>query len=139
MEKNSPKKLGATRLSAQRRVILEDVLGCKSHPTADMVYRSVQHKLPRISLGTVYRNLESLSEGGYIQRIDTGTGPRRYDGDTRTHAHIRCIACDKLEDIAVEEHLESLIPENTGTGYTINDVIIEIRGLCPECQKKAAV
>ncbi|TWI68884.1 Fur family ferric uptake transcriptional regulator [Desulfobotulus alkaliphilus] len=135
MEKKTENKLGAIRLSPQRRLILEEVMGTKKHPTADVIYRNVKHKLPNISLGTVYRNLESLSENGYIQRIDTGTGPRRYDGDTRPHAHIRCTSCDSLEDLPEKNLLEKFLLRELKTDYYIQEVIIEIRGLCPECQQ----
>ena len=136
MEHSHKEKLGAIRLSAQRRIILDVVLATQSHPTADMVYRWVQNKLPRISLGTVYRNLESLSEAGYIARIDTGAGPRRYDGSTHTHAHIRCTACDSLEDLPASIPLESLLREQVESPYQIHDIIVEVRGLCPKCQNR---
>lgn len=135
LEKKTENKLGAIRLSTQRRIILEEVLNTKKHPTADAIYQNVKHRLPRISLGTVYRNLESLSENGYIQRIDTGTGPRRYDGNTNPHVHIRCTCCDSLGDINETDLLEKLLLQDLKTAYQIHEVIVEIRGLCPECQK----
>lgn len=126
-------KFGAIRLSRQRQIILNEVLFSKSHPTADMVYKNVQEALPRISLGTVYRNLESLSEAGYILRIDTGKGPRRYDGTPHSHAHIRCIRCDSLEDLPEFTALEKVLKEDIQTPYEIHDIIVEVRGICPGC------
>ena len=48
------------RMTRQRKVILDTLRRLKTHPTADEVFSIVRKQLPRISLGTVYRNLELL-------------------------------------------------------------------------------
>ena len=53
-----------TRMTRQRKLILEELRRMKSHPTADEIYSMVREKLPRISLGTVYRNLQLLTGPG---------------------------------------------------------------------------
>ena len=45
------------RMTRQRKVILEELRKVNSHPSADEIYEIVRKRLPRISLGTVYRNL----------------------------------------------------------------------------------
>ncbi|MGC8659306.1 MAG: Fur family transcriptional regulator, partial [Desulfomonilaceae bacterium] len=55
------------RQTSQRRIILEELAKLKTHPTANEVYEVVRKRLPKISLGTVYRNLELLSESGSIR------------------------------------------------------------------------
>ena len=57
-------------MTRQRRVILEALRGTTSHPTADEVYEMVRRRLPRISLGTVYRNLEILSGEGLVAKLE---------------------------------------------------------------------
>ena len=56
----------ATRYSMQREIVLENVLSRKDHPTAEMIYEDVRETIPNISLGTVYRNLNLLSDEGKI-------------------------------------------------------------------------
>ncbi|MBW2644383.1 MAG: transcriptional repressor, partial [Deltaproteobacteria bacterium] len=46
------------RITKQRQVILEELRKLNTHPSADEIYKVVRRHLPRISLGTVYRNLE---------------------------------------------------------------------------------
>ena len=53
---------GKLRITAQRKAILEELQNTNTHPTADELYKMVRLRLPRISLGTIYRNLEKLSE-----------------------------------------------------------------------------
>ncbi len=74
------------------------------HPTADMVYRDIQKVYPKISLGTVYRNLNLLSDMGMIQRFSTGDGTEHFDANTQPHYHFICRECGAVSDIPVEMH-----------------------------------
>jgi Fur family ferric uptake transcriptional regulator len=122
------------RMTKQRRVILDELRKLKSHPSADEVYRRVRRFLPRISLGTVYRNLEVLSQEGVVQKVELGGPQRRYDGDITTHYHVRCIECGRVEDApvkptkSVEERLRRL------SDYEILGHRVEFIGLCPKCK-----
>ena len=121
------------RLTRQRRVILTELQKLTTHPSADEIYEIVKKDLPRISLGTVYRNLETLTELGEIQKLSCGGAVRRFDGNPENHYHIRCVKCDKITDapIEVHENLEKqLINE---TDFVILGHRVEFLGLCPEC------
>ena len=72
-----------TRMTRQRAVILEELRKVKTHPTADELYSIVRERLPRISLGTVYRNLDFLTESKEILKLESAGSIRRFDGDTR--------------------------------------------------------
>ena len=72
-----------SRMTHQRRIILEELRNTRSHPTADEVYEIVRKRIPKISLGTVYRNLELLSESGVIQKLEIGGTQKRFDGTGR--------------------------------------------------------
>jgi len=52
------------RNTRQRQVVLEELRKLTSHPTAAELYEITRARLPKISLGTVYRNLEVLAENG---------------------------------------------------------------------------
>ena len=54
------------KYSRQRESIINCLKGRKDHPTADMIYASVREEYPKISLGTVYRNLSLLVDQGEI-------------------------------------------------------------------------
>ena len=70
------------RMTRQRKVILEIMKNVTSHPTADQVHQMVRKTLPHVSLATVYRNLEILSEHGMIQKLELAGAQRRFDGKT---------------------------------------------------------
>lgn len=123
------------RMTTQRRVILEELRKVDSHPTADKVYEMVRKRLPRISLATVYRNLELLADRGLIQKYELGGSQRRFDGNPGNHYHLRCIRCGRLDDAPVPpvSAIERTLRENTD--YEIVGHRLEFQGICPACRQ----
>lgn len=122
------------RITKQRQVILETLKTHVDHPGADRIYQEVKEVLPNISLGTVYRNLELLSEEGVIQKLEYGSGQKRFDPNPEGHPHFRCVQCGAVSDLPfqVRDNLEiedhEWTRERKIIGYSI-----EIRGICPDC------
>ena len=124
---------GFQRNTPQRAVILEELRKVTSHPTAVELYEMVRRRLPKISLGTVYRNLDLLAEMGTIRKVSLGGAEARFDGDTDRHEHIRCIRCGRLDDVAgVAVELPDGETDKMG-GYTVIGHRLEFVGVCPEC------
>lgn len=122
-------------MTKQRQVILDVIRAEKAHPSADEVYALVREQLPRISLGTVYRNLEILTEQGLIQRLELSGTVKRYDWNPNKHYHIRCMHCGRVDDAPVAP-LDSIENELYGaTVFTIIGHRLEFEGFCPECSK----
>jgi Fur family ferric uptake transcriptional regulator len=124
------------RMTRQRKVILEELRKLNTHPSADEIYEVVRHRLPRISLGTVYRNLEVLSELGEIQKLELSGLLKRFDWNTKKHYHIRCVRCSRVDDAPIAP-LNKL--DNELYGATVFEIIghnLEFTGLCPECSRK---
>jgi Fur family ferric uptake transcriptional regulator len=119
-------------------MILDELRTLRSHPTADEIYDRVRRRLPRISLGTVYRNLEALASQGAIQRLDLAGVQRRFDHMPNPHHHIRCARCGRLEDIEVGTPPPFGEMVQDSRGFEILDVSLEFLGLCPECQGSSA-
>jgi Fur family ferric uptake transcriptional regulator len=126
------------RMTRQRKIILEEVRRVNTHPSADEIYEMVRLRLPRISLGTVYRNLEILSELGEIQKLQLSGSLKRFDWNTNKHYHIRCVQCNRVDDapIAPLNQIEDELYESTV--FEIIGHNLEFVGLCPECSKKLA-
>jgi Fur family ferric uptake transcriptional regulator len=64
-------------MTRQRKVILEELLKQNAHPSADEIYHMVRRRMPRISLGTVYRNLEVLANMDKIQKLELSGALKR--------------------------------------------------------------
>ena len=116
-------------------VILDELRKVSSHPTADEVYVMVRKILPRISLGTVYRNLEILSEMGLILKLEIDGNQKHFDGNCEKHHHIRCINCNCVFDINPET-VKIDYSLNNPEGCKIIDYSFHFIGLCKECIKK---
>jgi Fur family ferric uptake transcriptional regulator len=119
-------------MTKQRRVILEELRKVDTHPTADRVYAMVRKRLPRISLGTVYRNLEVLSEAGEIQKLESAGTQKRFDGNAEPHLHIRCLVCGKVADAPPGVDLPD-VPGCHESDFHITGVRVECVGYCPNC------
>jgi len=121
-------------MTPQRQVILEELKNMRTHPTADEIYQRVRRRLPRISLGTVYRNLEILSQYGMIRKTEMAGAQKRFDGNLMNHYHLRCIRCGRLEDAPVEpiSSIEAYLEGKSD--YEILGHHLEFVGLCPRCK-----
>jgi Fur family ferric uptake transcriptional regulator/Fur family peroxide stress response transcriptional regulator len=121
------------RMTKQKRVILEVLKDTKSHPTADWVYEKVRRKIPNISLGTVYRNLNILKSQGEILELSYGKGYSRYDGTPENHYHFTCESCAKVFDVdcPVAGELEDAVTATMG--YKVRSHRLEFYGVCKDC------
>lgn len=125
------------RMTRQRRIILETLQGLKTHPTADEVYALVRQKLPHVSLGTVYRNLDLLHRNGLALKLNHSGAQTRFDGDTSRHCHIRCVECGFIGDVFRDATVVKTQHVSSETGYQVTGYSLEYEGVCPACQQSA--
>jgi len=123
------------RMTPQRKVILEELRRVNTHPSADEIYALVRRRLPRISLATVYRNLEILAAAGQIQKLEPGGMLKRFDGVTENHYHIRCIRCGRVVDAPID--FDPAIDRKLADDLDF-DIIghrLEFIGVCSACRR----
>jgi Fur family ferric uptake transcriptional regulator len=123
----------ASRRTRQRQIILEELRALRSHPTAAEVYAAVRRRLPRISLGTVYRNLERLAAAGEILKLRLGSAQSRFDGDTSQHYHVRCTHCGRMDDLAIKPLRAIASAAASISDYQISGYRLEFVGVCGRC------
>ncbi len=124
------------RRTTQRQIILEELSKVASHPTANEVYDMVRKRLPRIGLGTVYRNLELMAEKGIILKIEVGGTKKRFDATTTPHYHIRCLECGKVNDIEISFQHQINEIAASASNFDVLSHHIEFSGICETCKKK---
>ena len=126
------------RNTPQRRVVLEELRHLNSHPTAAELYAVVRRRLPRISLGTVYRNLEVLHEDGMIRKMEFAGAESRFDGKLEKHDHVRCTECGRIEDIYTSAPDQAFSVPAELAGFQIQGYRLEYFGSCPSCRMKSS-
>ncbi len=125
------------RMTHQREIILEELRKCGTHPTADELYERVRQNLPRISLATVYRNLEILSEAGLIKKLEISGRQKRFDWDLSDHDHVYCTQCQRVDNVPSLDKPSQLTDPALNKGYRITGCRVEFHGICPSCRKKS--
>lgn len=119
--------------SKQRESMLRILRNTKSHPTANEIYIQMRKTDPKISLGTVYRNLSLLCDKGIILRIDTDHDSVHYDGRIEPHCHFVCNDCKKVFDLLIDTTaLNKEVKEEYGFEVSSHSLIFY--GKCSKCK-----
>ena len=118
------------RFSQQRERIYQAVQSSMEHPSAQMVYDALRPEMPRLSLGTVYRNLHQMAQEGRLRELE---GPvARFDAVLPSHTHIRCVRCGQVADLELP-YDPALDREAAGDGWVITGHELVFNGICPAC------
>lgn len=120
------------RSTAQLVATYDAVASSTDHPTAHQVLERVRGKVPRVSLGTVYRNLEKLRQQGRIRMVRLAGGGAHYDAVLEQHDHFMCERCGTVRDLEATAKGRSI----TGLqrrGYLVRWQTTAVYGLCRDC------
>ena len=121
------------RYSQQRERIYQAVRDSREHPTAQMIYDALRPELPKLSLGTVYRNLQQMAAEGRLTQLD---GPvARFDAVLAPHTHLCCAHCGQVAD-GVLPYDAALDRTAMADGWTITGHSLTFTGICPACAGK---
>ena len=123
--------------SRKRDAILSCVRGTTCHPTAEWVYTQLKPEIPDLSLGTVYRNLNSLVEAGMVRRVSIPGRADRFDHTLCWHSHLYCTACGGVVDADVDEKQVMRLVRRQ-KDVVVQDCAVVLFGLCEACAKKQA-
>lgn len=127
------KSLAGIKYSKQREAILAYLHSTKEHPTAETVYTSLKKENPKLSLGTVYRNLKLLEVNGEIQRLSCGDGTDHFDATTAPHSHFICEGCGRVMDLEMPQI--SCVEDAVMDGFVgeIHSHQVFFYGFCKKC------
>lgn len=122
------------RRSDQREAILAAIRSRGGHSTAAEIYEAVKLVKPRVSLGTVYRNLRVLSDQGAIREVKSGASFSTFEIAGPSHYHLICRRCGLIEDclLPIDRSLEQRV--QALTKFRVEQHKLEFIGLCDNCQ-----
>lgn len=121
------------RRTRQLDAVAEVVSAAHDHPNAEEVYRRVRRKLPRVSLGTVYRNLQKLSAQQQIRVVQLTHRAARYDRMLEEHDHFMCERCGVVTDLLRQHSVAPRLPDLGRAGYVVRRHALTYYGVCPKC------
>ena len=99
----------------------------------DVIYQHVREENPKISLGTVYRNLTLLVDLGEVRKISTGDGTDHFDADTSAHSHYFCRCCHRLMDVDVTPSVDQILAASSAGIGTVEQASLLFTGVCKDC------
>lgn len=122
------------RNTIQKELVLNAVRTMKSHVTAEEVYNFIIRDHPSVSKGTVYRNLNILTEEGEVKKVEIPNASDRFDFTLTEHYHVKCVCCGNIFDVDMEAvpDLKMHISDSHGIRFLGYDILF--RGICPNCQ-----
>lgn len=125
------------RNSKQRQAILDLLVSSPEHMSAEEIYQKARVLQPNISLGTVYRNLDTLSEQGLIIRTSFADGKARYEmAGMDHHHHLICLQCGEIKDLEQCPMAPALKTALQEADFEVVQHQFEVYGYCPKCQHR---
>lgn len=118
------------RFSKQREAVYNILRSTTSHPDVAWIYARAREIIPKISIATVYRNLNELENAGKIKKVSVEGFAERYDATISEHAHMVCGNCGKIVDVNMNK---------IAVSHNLSDVDrfeITFYGCCDECRAK---
>ncbi len=119
------------KVTPQSVAISEAIVKLRNHPTADNIIDYIRSNHPNISVGTVYKVLDSLVENNLVKKVKTERDIMRYDAIMTNHHHLYCAETDRIEDFE-DEKLNHLLTEyfrkNKIKNFNIQDIKLQITG-----------
>jgi len=116
----------------QRLAVFRALLESESHPDADAIHKSLRAAYPTLSLGTVYKTLETLQSLGLAHAVSSPGPTRRFDGNRTPHHHLLCTRCGRLMDVELDQLAQIALP--AGLDFQVTDLTIQFNGICSTCQ-----
>lgn len=120
------------RATRQLAAVYDVLAASHDHPTADQIFRRVRRLLPRVSLGTVYRNLDKLREQGRLRVVRLEGGLAHYDAMVHAHDHFVCERCAAVVDLPGDPRPLDVGPLRAA-GYDVHWQTTALYGVCRAC------
>jgi Fur family transcriptional regulator, peroxide stress response regulator len=137
-------KLTESNLKAtqQRIVIYEALLRLNNHPAAETIYEAIKLNNPSISLGTVYKTLDTFVTVGLAVKVMSEEGFMRYDANMGYHNHIYCTNTKELLDYEDEELnllIEEFFKKKNIQNLKIKEIRLQINGEKLDLEKNVTI
>jgi len=122
-------------VTPQRLAIYRALLESEDHPSPEVLYRRVRKHLPSLSLATIYKALDALEALGVVSQVSPVGEAKRYDANDARHHHLVCTRCKKVVDF-YDDHFDELKAPRGLAGFVVQELTVQVKGLCAACSKR---
>lgn len=106
------------------------------HATAEQLHLTLVPQLPALSLSTVYRTLDALTQHDLIRHAHLGgSAPSYYLASEAEHAHLVCSRCGSVEDLTGQPLQRFVSDLASSARFTVNTSHLSVEGLCAACRQ----
>ena len=131
-------KKAGVKLTHQRLEIFRELAATDEHPDVDSIFRAVQHRMPTVSVDTVYRTLWMLHDLGLVTTLGPQRDGVRFDANIEQHHHYVCVRCGLVRDFESADLNALRVPDAVKELGSIADAHVEVRGVCAKCLAERA-
>ncbi len=115
------------------KLLFDFIMKSHNHPTAEEIFLEMLSRGERMSMATVYNNLNALSEEGLIKKLIFDGKVERFDRPDR-HDHLVCSVCGAVSDIMLEDLTDQL---RKSTGAEIDGYDLKLFYVCEHCRRQS--
>lgn len=119
------------KVTPQRVAIYEAVVKLNNHPTAEKIIDYIKKNHPNISVGTVYKVLDTLVENHLLKKVKNEKDVMRYDAILHNHHHLYCSETERIvdfEDPELDRMIADYFSKKKIKGFNIKDISLQITG-----------
>jgi Fe2+ or Zn2+ uptake regulation protein len=125
------------RLTQPRHAVLQVLEESAVQLSPYEIHRRAKGIYPRLGLVTVYRTLELLDELGLARRVHSDGSCHDYARADEDKHYLICRGCRRVVEFPCEGLDELIEGLEQRSAYVIDGHLLELTGLCPECQSNA--
>jgi len=125
------------RVTNQRTLLLDLIRKSNGHVDADELYRKAREQNHRLSLSTVYRNLQLFKKMGLVDEYHFAEEHHHYEAKPSTrHQHLICLKCGEIVEFNLP--LDRQLKDEIGKqyGFEVSDIQVNLKGLCSKCSQE---
>ena len=125
------------RVTSQRTLLLDLIRENNGHIDADELYRKAHDHNCKLSLSTVYRNLQLFKKMGLVDEYHFADEHHHYEVKSSTkHQHLICLNCGNIIEFKLpfDEQLKDDISKQHN--FEVADIQVNLKGLCARCSGK---
>ena len=125
------------KATTQRIAVCRFALHSRDHPTAQRIYNEIRKMHPTVSLATVYKTLQILTQHDLIRELDLPQSQARFDSYVGPHLNLICVRCGNIQDFD-DDAAQELVERVTGKAeFTRTGQRLDVYGICKICRSRA--